>query len=119
MKAELTQEEISKISKEVYLLMSNTEGQKLLLNEFENRIKKNVQTLLDSNFIASEIKFDAVEVIELAVSRALKNSDLIKLCVERKVSEFFGTDEFKKISIQRLKRRIEHLEEEINGEYES
>jgi hypothetical protein len=40
MKAELTQEEINQITKEVFKLMANIEGEKLIVEEFNNRIKK-------------------------------------------------------------------------------
>jgi hypothetical protein len=87
-----------------------------ITNVIYDDAKKLTERLVEIHRPDIEAKFQAIELLKPIATRILNENDLLIKTVKDSIREHFGTDEFKKLSIQMLRNRITQLENELRDE---
>lgn len=118
MKAELTQQEIESISKELAKEMYKISRNEGAYAEIDRMSEAYTKRILEHYNPIINAKIDSEKFLAPIVMSIIEKNGLLEKIIKPMVYEVFNSDNFKKISIDLLRRRIERLEEELEKGYE-
>lgn len=118
MKAELTQQEIESISKELAKEMYKISRNEGAYAEIDKMSEAYTKRILEHYNPIINAKIDSEKFLAPIVMSILEKNDLLGKIIKPMIYEVFNSDSFKKISIDLLRRRIEKLEKELYKEEE-
>jgi len=114
MEATLTNTEMESIAKivseKLHAQFIADGSQKQIQEASEKYTKQMIQFYLSENAVS----YDVAKMLKPIFDEHLKNTNLIS----DKLNEYMNTDHFKKLELQHLERRVEHLRKELYNNFE-
>lgn len=111
MTAEFTDQELDIIAKKAFEKLQKSELENAIHKQLDATVKKYVDFLKDSYFSEGSVAQYLKPIVDNHVRQFVSDSEVYR----KELRSYLNSEEFKKVELEQLRRRVNKLEDELYG----